>query len=282
MIAKLRSSTAAPTLLLDVEFDAIYTQRTPGVSQDIDRHTVGEATANALWSAVETVLTRHPKGIRRLGVHIPDHYWTVARLPVTDSSEPQQAMHNHLASCLPDDINHYTYAIHVSRPAGTPVAHAFISEKHVIESLDDRAKKAKLQLKRVQPRIVSIINAATKTHQLNTGLTLIVDRSASAISLAVMRNGQLERCRIVPQPERDIGEDVELAHVHATAEAYGAARQQPLSTYVTPRAAAIFQEPERVQTLSVQTIEDSEYRGIKTAMQGLAWTERLEDDTRDS
>lgn len=282
MISRLRSSRAAPTLLLDVEVDAVHTQRTPGVSHDISRHSVNDATANALWGTVEEVLARHPRGVRRLGVHIPDHHWTVARLPIADSAEPRQAMRSHLAACLPDGIDNYTYATHVSRPAGAPVVHAFITQKQVIESLEDRAKQAKLQVHRVQPRIVSLINAATQTRQLDAGLTLIVDRSASAVTLAVMRNGQLERCRIVPQPERGIQDDLELAQIHATAEVYGATRQQPLSTLATPRAATIFQEPERVQTLAVQTLDDPEYSGIKTAMQGLAWTDRLEDEPHDS
>ena len=282
MIARIRQPRATPTLLLDVEIDAIHTQKIPNAPAGIERHQVDDGTVNALWGTVEHVLTRHPRGVRKIGAHIPDHHWTVARLPITDGSEPRQAMRQHLASCLPEDMEQYTYAVHVSRPSGGPVAHAFISQKHVMEGLVDRAKQAKLQVHRVQPRIISLINAATQDHPLDSGVTLLVDRSASAITLAVMRNGQLERCRIVPQAESDTEDDLELAHIHATAEAYGAARQQPLTTLATPRAAALFSEPERVQTLAVQTLEDPDFRGIKTAMRGLAWTDRLEDQSHDS
>ena len=282
MIARIRQLRAAPIWLLDVEIDAVHTQRTLNGPGDIERHQVGDGTANTLWATVEHVLARHPRGVRRIGAHIPDHHWTVARLPITDGSEPRQAMRQHLASCLPDGMEHYTYAVHVSRPSGSPVAHAFISQKHVMEGLVDRAKEAKLKVHRVQPRIISLINAATQGQQLDAGLNLIVDRSASAITLAVVRNGQLERCRIVPQADSGTEDDLELAHIHATAEAYGAARQQPLSTLATPRAVALFSEPDRVQTLAVQALEDPDFHGIHTALRGLAWTDRMEDQSHDS
>jgi hypothetical protein len=264
-----------PEWLFDLEIDGIvHTQAKQGHPEgfaDEPLSTWGtQRVRNLLDDLLDDWRGRRPV----VSLHLPDEEWTVARVPVSKPNAAAAEIETHLESELPQPLERYAYAAHVCETAGVQVAHVFVCARDTVDNIAGRVRDRKFTLKRVQPRIVSLVNAAAHAGLMNNATTLLVDRSAGALSVAVLRGAALDRVRILPfgDPEDD-HDDIDLAQLHATAEAYAASRQAPIRTLVTPGAAALLDAAgSQADVFAAEPLHEAPTPARHLALTGLALT----------